>query len=158
MLCNLKLAEKFYERLSDGDRKNLLGNIDEIRKIKYLIEEKARELGYSKACKESVSLCGGMCCKWHFPTVLSPADFLVAICGQPINRRIGLLEQLSSFSGSKDQCPLLCVNGCFLSFETRPVSCTTAYPCHAGQIYWEFKEEKKGRLTELFNNLNNNFI
>jgi len=67
-LCEvLKAAICEYNQLNENDRGKALKAINEINRIRHQIYAKAMRFGYVKKCKDSISICKGGCCKWHFP-------------------------------------------------------------------------------------------
>ena len=150
---NLEIAVYFYRALDSNDIKLILRKIAELKIIKYQIESKADELGYSEACKKSINYCKGECCIWHFPKKINWLDFFIAISGLLASKLSELFEQLNEVDNVKYQCPLLHKDGCFFSFDNRPITCTNAYPCFAGDQFWEFKERKRNNIKALYMSL-----
>jgi hypothetical protein len=150
---NLNTALHEYERLNKSDRRLALEKVRELKSIQYEIESKAREFGYSQGCKEYISDCKGVCCRWHFPRKLNYLDFFIVVCGLSKEKLSELASKIIDFSNEKFQCPVLCEDGCFLSFDNRPVVCTSAYPCFAVRSYWEFLKKKKTHLNVLYEDL-----
>ncbi len=136
------------EGLDENDRRRALKNIAGLNEIKEEIEEKARSLGYSRACKESIPVCKGACCKWHFPRDLDNVDFFIAVHDLPPERRQQLERKLRDFNDKNYQCPLLREDGCFFSFADRPIVCTIAYPCSMGRSYWEMLQKKREAIKK----------
>ncbi len=137
---NLMIAIDGRQKLSQkgmGDAKLL---VKEIIALKYQMETVAAQKGYSQACKASIPTCRGECCKWHFPRNLTHVDFFIAILFMPGEQQAALAKLICN--NKKKQCPILLKNGCFLSFEQRPVLCTNAYPCFNDRSYWIEKEKK----------------
>jgi len=154
LMCrNVKTALYARQNLNKIDRPQVLIKIEELQSIKYQIEATAGELGYSMACRSSIPVCQGDCCKWHFPKRLSYIDFFIAVYGLSFERCAGLIRLMNNAENKKYQCPLLLEEGCFFSFEHRPIVCTVAYPCFAGQSYWEYRERKKIRIHTIYESL-----
>ncbi len=129
--------------------------IKEIITLKYQMETIAVQRGYSQACKTSIPVCKGDCCKWHFPKNLNHIDFLIAIFYMSEKQQTKF-EQLI-LNNKKNQCPVLLKTGCFLPFEHRPVLCTNAYPCFADKSYWIEKEGKNILFQKAKNGLDTVF-
>lgn len=142
MRYNLMVALHAHKQLTPYNKNKISSIINNIITIKNNIESKARELGYSQSCQDSISLCNGECCKWHFPKNLTHLDLFIAIWDLPAQRLKELVMMLNDAENQKYQCPLLLEDGCFFSFKQRPTVCTIAYPCFTGQFYWEYQEEK----------------
>ncbi len=114
--------------------------IAELRSIKQKIKDRAVSLGYADRCRRAISVCGGECCIWHFPKNLAAVDFLMAVFDLSESRKKPLLEQIQQPQVRPYQCPLLREDGCIFAFESRPMVCTSAFPCLAGTAYWQYKE------------------
>jgi len=145
LLCGeLKAAIYIYKRLDEKDRTRALGAINEVNHIRHQIYEKAQRLGYAQQCIDSIPVCKGSCCKWHFPKSLGLLELFITVCSISIEAQAALARQLALNSG-KYQCPVLRNSGCLLSFDSRPLVCSNAYPCFAGASYHEFlkKQQKK---------------
>ncbi len=150
MYESLDKASNVDARLRGKDRIDVLEKVDEIRSIRYHVAGRAQELGYARLCRESIPVCNGECCRWHFPKGLDYVDFLVVICGLGGEERKSLARQITASEKREYQCPVLGENGCSLSFENRPIVCATAYPCFVGPSYWSFLAEKRKRIGTLY--------
>jgi hypothetical protein len=148
-------ALKSGQHLSNEQRRQITDNIRRLEKIKTQIEEKAKEMGYSDTCKASIPICQGECCKWHFPKNLSEVDFFLAIHKMPAKGIFSLLNLLSQKTKKSYQCPLLTENGCMFTFDERPLVCTIAYPCFAGQSYWNYLDAEKRKIKDIYNDIEN---
>ncbi len=144
----MNAALRAREGLNENSR--ALKHIEELKRVKAEIEDRARGLGYARACKESIPVCKGACCKWHFPKDLNFVDFLAAVHGLPPEARKKLADKLQDFHDEIYQCPLLMEDGCILSFDHRPIACTIAYPCAMGQSYWAFLQEKRAWIKKIY--------
>ncbi len=151
---NLVLVLEMHNRLSADSRDHVIQKINAIDAIRKQIDEKARGYEYVSRCQEAISVCKGECCKWHFPKNIDDMDFLFAICVLTTEERESLLQQIAASDDQEYQCPLLRQDGCMLSFQTRPLTCAAAYPCFAGQSYWNFLEIKKKQINTLYQELN----
>lgn len=140
MYENLLIAMDKFKNFSQKEKGIAQSHIKVIITLKYEMEAIADQRGYSQACRESIPLCKGDCCKWHFPKNLNYMDFFIAIFHMAEDQQAKLAHQI--FNNQKNQCPVLLTTGCFLSFEQRPVLCTNAYPCFADRSYWIEKEKK----------------
>ncbi len=140
MYENLMIAMERFQKLPSKEVESAESQINEIIALKYQMEAIADQKGYSQACKASIPICNGDCCKWHFPKNLTYIDFFIAIFHMPDELQAGLAKLINS--NTKNQCPVLLETGCFLSFEQRPVICTNAYPCFNDRSYWIEKEKK----------------
>ena len=114
--------------------------VAKLGEIKRRIENRAASLGYSEHCRQSIPVCAGECCVWHFPRDIDRVDFLVALTGLAAAERAALVEQVQLAADLSHKCPLLREDGCILTFDNRPVVCTNAFPCMAGSEYWQYKE------------------
>lgn len=76
---NLRLAVDALQELSEKSKIDLETWIKEIISLKYQMEILADQKGYSLNCKESIPICKGECCKWHYPRNLTHVDFLIAL-------------------------------------------------------------------------------
>ncbi len=123
--------------------------ISDLVSIKHQIEARARSLGYSEKCRQAIGVCGGECCRWHFPKTLTRIDFFMAVFNLEACERTALEEQVQSAGDEFYHCPLLQKNGCIFGFENRPVACTNAFPCLVGQEYWQYKERFKNDIETI---------
>lgn len=142
-------AIRSFGLLGGNDRALALKRVNNINRIRYRIYEKAVELGYVKKCKDSIPVCKGECCKWHFPKDLSRLDFFVTVCSISSEKQNTLVDQLL-FNTGQYQCPLLREDGCLLSFGRRPLVCSSAYPCFAGDAYHAFLEKQRKETVSQF--------
>jgi hypothetical protein len=142
----LNAAIDIHHRLDETDKNFALKTVVAINRIRYQIYEKAMELGYVKNCIHAISLCKGECCKWHFPQKLELTDLFITVCDSGSKELGTLKDQLISDNG-KYQCPLLRENGCLLPFDTRPLSCSNAYPCFSGELYNRYLKKKEKHIN-----------
>lgn len=154
MHADLKTATAVYSYIDDNSQ-IVFKKAEKLKIIKYQIEDKAQKLGYSKACRESISDCKGQCCIRYFPQNLCFIDFFLIVCGLSKTKLLQLNDHLLNFQNNKYQCPLLKKNGCFLDFDTRPFFCTNAYPCFIQNQYWQFLAVKKKEIQAIYYFLNN---
>jgi len=153
MSKNLNRALNVWGSLDENRRDMVREKVQAWNSIKSEIDQKARDLGYSCACMESIPMCKGECCKRHFPVEFDPTDFLMTISGLSQKDRESLLNQIMVSGDNKYKCPILLENGCFLSFETRPMACTNAFPCFMEREYWEYKEIKKNQAKAIYKSI-----
>ena len=147
LLCEeLKAAICICNQLNAKDRAKALGVVNEINHIRHQIYEKALRFGYVKQCMESILICKGECCKWHFPKNLSRLDMFITICSLTVAEQTALADQIALNNG-KYQCPVLRKNGCLLSRKSRPLVCSNAYPCFAGSSYHEFLKKQRKKIN-----------
>jgi len=140
--AELKAAISIYNRLDENDRTRALKAVNKINRIRHHIYEKALELGYVERCVNSISACKGECCKWHFPKNLDCLDLFVTVCSISPEKQTALQNQIA-FNNGKYQCPVLRENGCLLSFDSRPLICSNAYPCFSKESYHNFLEKQQ---------------
>jgi len=153
-LCEvLTAAISIYNRLDENDMAFALNAVTKLNRIRYQVYEKAAELGYVKKCITSISVCKGECCKWHFPKKLSFPDLFITVCGSSSKELTALKDQIL-FDNGKYQCPVLRENGCLLSFDSRPLACSNAYPCFSGELYHNFLERKRKEVDAQYLLLN----
>ncbi len=124
--------------------------ISELRAIKKQIEIRAATLGYAERCRQAIPVCGGECCRWHFPKALTAVDFFVAVFDMTALERQMLTEQIANPDNEQYQCPLLRKDGCIFAFRSRPIVCTSAFPCLAGTEYWQYKERFRKGIKILY--------
>jgi len=153
MRQGLGQALAVWGKMPPEERRIAADKISELNAIKYRIEARARELGYSQACRDSIPVCQGECCRRHFPEDLGPVDFLISIALLSRDEQKALVDKLGQAEPEKYQCPFLEPDGCFFSFASRPFVCAVAYPCHMGREYWEFKEKHKTGLKPIYDYL-----
>jgi hypothetical protein len=127
--------------------------INKVVSLKQQMEALANQKGYSNACKTSIPTCKGECCKWHFPRNLNHIDFFIAIFNMSEVQQAEFSKIILNNNGN--HCPVLLKNGCFLSFEQRPVLCTNAYPCFNERSYWKEKEKRNIQFKKVFDSLEN---
>ncbi len=132
-----------YQKQSDAAKTKALAEIRVLHHIKSRIESQACRMGLSKACRESIPGCKGECCIWHFPKNLAAVDFFVSLHYLSSTQQDALDRKLRKCENTRYQCPLLNKDGCFFSFDARPMVCTAAYPCFAKQSYWEYYDEQQ---------------
>lgn len=141
----LNTARSIYNRLNGNDRTKALRTVNRINRIRHQIYEKAKELEYVEKCIDAIPACKGECCKWHFPKNLAYPDLFITVCGISTEEQTALEKQIA-FNSGKNQCPLLLESGCFLSFDSRPLACSNAYPCFAGESYHKFLDKQKKEI------------
>ena len=145
-LCKvLKAAICIYNQLNENDRVKALKAVNEINLIRHQIYEKAVGFGYVKKCTDSIPVCKGECCKWHFPKNLGYLDLLIIVCSISTEEQKALKDQIA-FNNGKYQCPILRENGCSLSFDSRPLACSNAYPCFAGESFHNFLSKQRKEI------------
>ncbi|GBC60259.1 hypothetical protein DENIS_1210 [Desulfonema ishimotonii] len=145
---NLIIAMEAFQIMAEKERQAVEKIIREILAVKYHMENLAADRGYSQACRDAIPTCRGECCKWHFPENLTYVDFFIAIYNMPVEKQNELSELI--LDNRRHQCPVLMKNGCFFSFEQRPVACTNAYPCFNDRSYWEEKEAQSVLIRKAF--------
>ncbi len=147
LLCGeLKAAICICNQLNEKDRAKALGAVNKVNHIRHQIFEKALGFGYVKQCIDSIPVCKGECCKWHFPKNLSRLDLFITICSITVAEQTALADQLA-FNNGKYQCPVHRKNGCLLSFDSRPLVCSNAYPCFAGASYHGFLKKQRKKIN-----------
>ena len=145
-LCEgLTAAISIYNQLDENDMAFALKAVTKINRIRYQVYEKAVELGYVKKCITSISVCKGECCKWHFPKKLNFPDMFITVCGSSSKELTALKDQII-FDNGKYQCPILRENGCLLSFNSRPLACSNAYPCFSGELYHNYLKKHRTEI------------
>jgi len=145
-LCEvLKAAICEYNQLNENDRGKALKAINEINRIRHQIYAKAMRFGYVKKCRDSIPVCKGECCKWHFPKNLSYLDLFIIVCSISTEEQKALKDQIA-FDNGKYQCPILRENGCLLPFDIRPLACSNAYPCFAGGSFYDFLSKQRKEI------------
>jgi hypothetical protein len=156
-LCEvLTAAISIYNQLNENDMAFAMKAVTKINRIRHQVYEKAMELGYVKKCITSISVCKGGCCKWHFPKKLSFPDLFITVCGSSSKELTALKDQIN-FDNGKYQCPVLRENGCLLSFDSRPLVCSNAYPCFSGELYRSYLEKKRKIIDAQYISLNEIF-
>jgi hypothetical protein len=141
-------AVRMYDQLNEKERAKALGVVNEINHIRHQIYQEALGFGYVKKCMDSIPVCKGVCCKWHFPKNLGCLDLFITLCSITAAEQTALSDQLALNNG-KYQCPVLSKSGCLLSFNSRPLVCSNAYPCFAGATYHEFLEKQRKKINVL---------
>lgn len=145
-LCDvLKAAICIYDQLHEDDRGEALRAVNHINRIRYRIYEKAMRFGYVTKCRDAIGVCKGDCCKWHFPKNLSYPDLFIIVCSISAEKQKALKGQIV-FDNGKYQCPILRENGCSLSFDSRPLVCSNAYPCFAGGAFYDFLSKQRKEI------------
>ena len=153
MLGQLMRALNAHQNLDDRQTEQARIKIGKWQNIIARIKARARELGYSQACRNNIPTCKGQCCKWHFPKIIYDVHFFISVNGLSMAESKRLVDVLSDTSHMAYQCPMLMANGCLLSFENRPVLCSSAYPCFAGNVYQDFLEQEKDKLGRLYEDM-----
>ena len=151
LVGELKAAIRIYDQLNEKKKARAFGAVSEVNRIRHQIYDKAAGFGYVKLCMDSIPVCKGECCKWHFPKNLSRLDLFITICSITVAEQTALADQLALNNG-KYQCPVLRRNGCLLSFDSRPIACSNAYPCFAGESFHKFllKQRKEIDVQYIF--------
>lgn len=145
-LCaELKAAISIYHQLDENDRARALAAVNTINHIRHQVYKQAAKYGYAKMCIDSIDICKGRCCKWHFPKNLNYLDLFITVCSISTDKQIALKNQIGVSNG-KYQCPVLLENGCLLSFDSRPLVCSNAYPCFSSNFYYKFLEKQKKKI------------
>ena len=147
MSRELAMALQAREHLGPGGFAAVAQLVADLRKIKRRIEDRAQALGYSARCRQAIPTCAGECCRRHFPRTINRVDFLIALFGSSAAERKALVKKLQAVDLSH-QCPLLRADGCILSFANRPMVCTNAFPCFAGEDYWRYKETFRDNIED----------
>ncbi len=146
LVGELKAAIRIYDQLNEKKKARAFDAVSEVNRIRHRIYDKAAGLGYVKLCMDSIPVCKGECCKWHFPKNLSRPDLFITLCSITMAEQTALTDQLALNNG-KYQCPVLRENGCLLSFDSRPLVCSNAYPCFAGASYHEFLKKQRKKIN-----------
>lgn len=147
----LNTAMGGLKRLSHRKKAIVEIEIQKIISTKVQLERIARQKGYSDACKSSIPICRGGCCKWHFPRNLTHVDFFIAIFFMSKEKKDSFAGKILDTKGR--YCPVLLDTGCFLTFEERPIACTNAYPCYMDRSYWMEKEKKNIIFKKCFSEI-----
>ncbi|MBW1842561.1 MAG: hypothetical protein JRI75_12340 [Deltaproteobacteria bacterium] len=142
----LKAAIRTYNQFNEEEKARAFGAVSEVNRIRHEIYEKASDLGYVERCMDSIPVCKGECCKWHFPKKLDVPELVITVCGTTVAEQTALADQLAVNNG-KYQCPVLRKSGCLLSFHNRPLVCANAYPCFAGAPYHEFLKKQRKKIN-----------
>ncbi len=140
MTGELEMALRAREKMEPAAVDTAAQLIFDLGAIKRQIEDRAESCGYSKRCREAIAVCRGECCRWHFPKTINRVDFFIAVFHLAADATSALVEQVRPTDDRPYQCPLLRKDGCIFAFESRPVVCTSAFPCLAGTDYWRYKE------------------
>lgn len=151
MHANFVAAMDVFRKLPEKSIPAVEIQMNQIITLKYQMETIAGQKGYSQACKTSIPICKGECCKWHYPRRLTPMDFFIALFHMTQKQQTELSNII--LRTDNNYCPILLKDGCFLSFEQRPVLCTNAYPCFNDRSYWDEKEKKLILFKTAFNSL-----
>ncbi|NQT70738.1 MAG: hypothetical protein HQ552_14315, partial [Desulfobacteraceae bacterium] len=146
LVGELKAAIRIYDQLNEKKKARAFGAVSEVNRIRHQIYKKAAGFGYVKQCIDSIPVCKGECCKWHFPKNLSRLDLFITVFSITVAKQTALAEQLALNNG-KYQCPVLRKNGCLLAFDSRPLVCSNAYPCFAGASYHEFLKKQRKKIN-----------
>ena len=142
----LNAATSIYNQLNENDRAEALKAVYKINSIRHRLHEKAMELGYVKKCIDSMPVCKWQCCKWHFPKNLNYLDLFITVCSIS-SEELKALEDQIVFDNGKYECPVLRENGCSLSFDSKPLACSNAYPCFLGDAYYEFVQKQSKEIN-----------
>ncbi len=148
---NLIIAMNVRNTMSKESKQAAQVHVNEVISLKRQMESIADQRGFSKRCKTAIPICKGECCKWQFPKNLTHIDFFITIFNMPEEEQKTLSKII--LQANTDYCPIVLKNGCFLSFEQRPVICTNAYPCFNDRSYWVEKEEKIILFKKAFDSL-----
>jgi hypothetical protein len=146
LVGELKVAIRIYDQLNAKEKAGAFGAVSAVNRIRHQVYEKAAELGYVKRCMDSIPVCKGECCKWHFPKKLDLLELFITVCGTTAAEQTALADQLAVNNG-KYQCPVLRKSGCLLSFHNRPLVCANAYPCFASAPYHEFLKKQRKTIN-----------
>ena len=150
MSTDLESALRACEQMSPAFALKAAELISDLRAIKQQIEGRAGALGYSARCQQAIEVCGGECCIWHFPQTLTAVDFFIAAFDLAAEERQVLAKQIKSPVNERYQCPLLRKDGCIFAFQSRPIVCTSAFPCLAGGEYWQYKEKFRKDIETIY--------
>lgn len=150
---NYKKAFEAWEKLSDNKKHMVQELAEALYAIKKMTGEKAVAFGYARACKESIAICRGECCRHHYPKIIADAELLAIIGGLTPVERERLSQRMLRGLSKDGQCALLTQDGCFLPFRSRPMVCTNAYPCFASKEYWKHKEAGNHKAKPIFQTL-----
>lgn len=142
-----------YRNLSRAEREWAEGLVEKWQFIITRIKTRSEALGYSEACIQHIPVCKGECCKWHFPKKIDDVQFFVSMVRLSEGDIQQLAELLDNNSHSAYQCPVLLEDGCFLSFENRPVICSSAYPCFAQKAYHDYLNVEKRELGKIYDDI-----
>ena len=153
MIEALETAQGAYARLDAGAREQALRTVKRLNRVRHRIYEKAKQLGYVENCLAGIPICRGECCKWHFPRNLTYLDLFVTIGSISPSEQTALRERIALEAG-QNRCPLLLKSGCVLSFDSRPLVCSNAYPCFAGDVYHAFLHEQQTEIDAHYAALN----
>ena len=150
MSADLAAAWRAREQMGSAAAARAAGLIVELGSIKQAIENQARALGYTQRCRRAIEVCRGECCLWHFPKTISVVDFFIAVFDFAEEETAALAAQIRAGAGGQAyQCPLLRKDGCIFDFQNRPLVCTSAFPCMAGQQFWQYKERFRADIATL---------
>ena len=152
---HLNQALVLFRSLNAADIAMAKPTIDKILRLKIEIENHAETFGYPNCCRKSIADCRGNCCRWHFPRNLDVVDFFLSIWGLGSKRRQDLILLFKNRGDNIYYCPLLQADGCFFSFNDRPIQCTMAYPCFAQTDYRTYTSHQYAVITQLKNSLGN---
>lgn len=144
-----------WKTFSEAKRHAVKNLAAELYAIKKETEKMAIAFGYAQACRTSIPVCNGGCCRHHFPKTFSDAELLAVLGGLTLVERERLSQQILRGSSKDKQCMLLTTDGCFLPFKSRPMVCTNAYPCFVSKEYWKHKEVGNRKAKPIFQALKN---
>jgi hypothetical protein len=150
MSTDLETALRAYEQMRPAVVLKAAELISGLKAIKQQIEGRAGALGYSARCQQAIEVCRGECCIWHFPKTLTAVDFFIAAFDLAAAERKVLVEQVRHPVKSSYQCPLLRKDGCIFAFQSRPIACTSAFPCMVGGEYWAYKESFRKDIDDIY--------
>ncbi len=150
---HLDTASRAWRALAEEDRAEALRIVEQLQAIKHDIAARAEELGYARLCREAIPRCKGECCEVLFPRDLDHVDIFIAICLLTDEDRQMLSGHLAGQDGRGSRCFLLTKDGCVLSFQSRPIACTNAYPCFMTDAYWQFLQGKRQSTETLYREL-----
>ena len=145
----MEAAIRIRAGLDEDDRKKALSAVDAIGRVRERVDRFAKSSGYAAGCADYISECKGFCCRWHYPEKLDRRDMFVAVCTAGRETIERLRQYLTTEKGPR-QCPMLRPDGCALPFESRPLVCSNAYPCFAGQKYHDYLQSMKEEIQERF--------
>jgi len=153
MSTDLETALRACKRMRPVSVRKAARLISDLGIIKKQIEGQAEVLGYSERCRQAIEVCGGECCVWHFPQTLTAVDFFIAVFDMTADERQVIVRLIQNSGNKRYQCPLLRKEGCTFAFQSRPMVCTSAFPCLAGGEYWVYKERFRKDIDSIYTDI-----
>jgi len=147
----LVTAARVWRALGHRERGIAIALIEQLRRIRSRIQAEARNRGYVALCGESLEVCGGECCRNHFPRDLDRVDLFIATCEASELEMELVARQLRH--AAENRCALLASDGCVLTLRDRPIVCANAYPCFATRAYWSFLQGHLPAVEEIYTRL-----